>query len=198
MTTANGLDPAILRKQVFTTGDVANICKVAPRTVSKWFDAGRLRGYQIPGSHDRRIPRANLLAFLNEHGMPLHGLETSHLSGVLVVSPDASLATSLAAALPESDGFRHAAVGTGFDAGVILETFRPDVVVIDCLLGRGEALHILGRLRRCRPDVPVIVLASEDEGELASIESIHLASEAVRKPLGAGELAERVRTWARK
>src|SRR5262249_633636 len=58
-------------KKVFTTGQVAKICKVAPRTVSKWFDSGRLRGYRIPGSQDRRIPREHLLRFLKEHGMPL-------------------------------------------------------------------------------------------------------------------------------
>ena len=53
-------------KKVFTTGQVAKICKVAPRTVSKWFDSGRLRGYRIPGSQDRRIPREHLLRFLKE------------------------------------------------------------------------------------------------------------------------------------
>jgi len=36
-------------KNVLTTGDVAKICHVAPRTVSKWFDNGQLRGYRIPG-----------------------------------------------------------------------------------------------------------------------------------------------------
>ena len=55
-------------KKVFTTGQVAKICKVAPRTVSKWFDSGRLRGYRIPGSQDRRIPREQLIRFLKEHG----------------------------------------------------------------------------------------------------------------------------------
>src|SRR5471030_3337809 len=54
-------------KKVFTTGQVAKICKVAPRTVSKWFDSGRLRGYRIPGSQDRRIPREQLIRFLKEH-----------------------------------------------------------------------------------------------------------------------------------
>ena len=56
-------------KKVFTTGQVAKICKVAPRTVSKWFDSGRLRGYRIPGSQDRRIPREHLIKFLKEHGI---------------------------------------------------------------------------------------------------------------------------------
>lgn len=57
-------------KKVYTTGQVAKVCKVAPRTVSKWFDSGKLKGYRIPGSQDRRIPAANLLAFLQQHGMP--------------------------------------------------------------------------------------------------------------------------------
>ena len=55
-------------KKVFTTGQVAKICKVAPRTVSKWFDSGRLRGYRIPGSQDRRIPREHLIKFLEAMG----------------------------------------------------------------------------------------------------------------------------------
>jgi len=59
----------LTKTQVFTTGQVATICKVAPRTVTKWFDAGRIKGYQIPGSMDRRIPRDNLIEFLNKHGM---------------------------------------------------------------------------------------------------------------------------------
>ena len=62
-------------KTIFTTGQVAKICKVAPRTVSKWFDSGRLRGYRIPGSQDRRIPREHLIRFLKEHGMPLGELD---------------------------------------------------------------------------------------------------------------------------
>ncbi len=57
--------------KVFTVGEVAKICKVAPRSVSKWFDSGRLKGYRMPGSQDRRIPREYLIKFLKEHGMPI-------------------------------------------------------------------------------------------------------------------------------
>lgn len=58
-------------KKAFTTGDVARICSVAPRTATKWIDSGKLKGYRIPGSKDRRIPRENLEEFLVENGMPL-------------------------------------------------------------------------------------------------------------------------------
>src|SRR5260370_42004624 len=72
-------------KKVFTTGQVAKICKVAPRTVSKWFDSGRLRGYRIPGSQDRRIPREHLIRFLKEHGMPLGELEEEGWHKILII-----------------------------------------------------------------------------------------------------------------
>ena len=36
-------------KDVLTTGEVAKICNVAARTVSKWFDSGQIEGYRIPG-----------------------------------------------------------------------------------------------------------------------------------------------------
>lgn len=57
-------------KEIFTTGDVAKLLKVAPRTISKWVDTGKLRGYRIPGSRFRRVPRANLIRFLAENQMP--------------------------------------------------------------------------------------------------------------------------------
>lgn len=57
-------------RQVFTTEEVSRICKVARRTVANWFDSGRLRGYRMPGSQERRIPREHLIRFLKEHGVP--------------------------------------------------------------------------------------------------------------------------------
>lgn len=57
--------------KILTIGQCAKICKVAPRTVSKWFDSGRLKGYRIPGSQDRRVPQEYLLKFMREYGLPI-------------------------------------------------------------------------------------------------------------------------------
>lgn len=61
--------------QVFTTGEVATICNVSARTASLWIDSGRLKGYRLPGSADRRVTWPDLLAFLRDHGMPTGSLE---------------------------------------------------------------------------------------------------------------------------
>src|SRR5580698_4780948 len=82
---SNGV-PAM--KKVFTTSQVAKICQVAPRTVSKWFDSGKLKGYRIPGSQDRRIPRDQLIRFLKEHHMPLGELEEEEWHKILVIGAE--------------------------------------------------------------------------------------------------------------
>src|SRR5947199_7093143 len=75
-------------KDVLTTGEVAKICNVAPRTVSKWFDSGALHGYRIPGSKDRRIPLTQLIRFMKQHGNPPNGLMTGQTRGMIVDEVD--------------------------------------------------------------------------------------------------------------
>lgn len=75
---------------VLTTGQVARLCRVAPRTVAKWVDSGRLGGYTLPGSHDRRIPFKELMKFLELHRMvpQVESLRTSPVSNVIVIGPE--------------------------------------------------------------------------------------------------------------
>jgi two-component system response regulator RpaA len=58
-------------KDVYTTGETARLLCVAPRTVCKWFDSGQLRGFRVPGTQDRRIPREQLARFITAHGLAL-------------------------------------------------------------------------------------------------------------------------------
>lgn len=60
-----------MQRKVYTTGDVAEICQVSPRTVSSWFDKGLIEGYRIPGSRDRRIPHDSLIKFMTDHKIPI-------------------------------------------------------------------------------------------------------------------------------
>jgi excisionase family DNA binding protein len=74
-------------QQAYTTGQAARLLCVAPRTVCKWFDQGRLRGYRVPGSQDRRIPREQLIAFIAEHSLAVPA-ELTHPDGCSCGSPD--------------------------------------------------------------------------------------------------------------
>jgi two-component system response regulator RpaA len=182
-------------KKVFTTGQVAKICKVAPRTVSKWFDSGRLRGYRIPGSQDRRIPREQLIKFLKEHGMPLGELEEEGLHKILIIGAEKLFIDRLQEHLPEEDNFKYEVANSGFEAGIMAESFHPDSIVIDLAMGRSEALQIAGNLRR-NPQYEqtlIVGLASEDEAEPEALLNYGF-SEIFKKPFDVALLAERVNT----
>jgi len=120
-------------KDVLTTGEVARLCGVAPRTVSKWFDTGQLRGFKIPGSRERRIPRESLVRFMRAHGIPLRGLDGA-LMRVLIVSSEYEPADALRVAL-ESGFDYEVRVTTGiFEAGLLARQTRPHVILLDCSL----------------------------------------------------------------
>lgn len=121
------------RKDVLTTGQVAKICNVAPRTVSKWFDSGQLRGYRIPGSKDRRIPLPQLVRFMRAHGMPLNGLDGG-TTRVLLVDGNEEIVKTVAEALELDGRFEVRTAECGFDAGLIAEQFRPHIIFLDIML----------------------------------------------------------------
>jgi excisionase family DNA binding protein len=117
-------------KDVLTTGEVAKICNVAPRTVSKWFDSGTLRGYRIPGSKDRRIPLNQLIRFMKQHNMPLNGLMTG-ATRVVIVDDEQDIVEVLEKILEDEAKYEVEVAKSGFEAGVIAERFRPHVMLVD-------------------------------------------------------------------
>ncbi|MEM7578061.1 MAG: response regulator [Planctomycetota bacterium] len=134
------------QKDILTTGEVAKICNVAPRTVSKWFDSGQLRGYRIPGSKDRRIPLSGLIRFMKQHNIPLDGLQ-SGATRVLIIDQPSETLDVLKKVLVEQANYEVEVAHGGFAAGVTAEKFRPHVLFVDMHLSdvKGEDLASLVR-----------------------------------------------------
>lgn len=125
--------------RVFTTGQIAKICKVAPRTVSKWFDSGRLRGYRIPGSQDRRVTFSELINFLKNHEIPI---------------PDYLNVGSSAVCLGdlwnggEPEAFAVTKCASPFDLGMLLgKSVPPTVYLLTDQFGLAEAVNAAKRIR---------------------------------------------------
>ncbi len=133
-------------KDVLTTGEVARICNVAPRTVSKWFDSGQLKGYRIPGSKDRRIPLNNLIQFMKAHGIPLDGV-MSGKTRVLVVDDEREITGLLQKILAEQAGYEVKIAHSGFEAGIECERFKPHVILLDIHLAEGDSRHVAQLIR---------------------------------------------------
>ena len=166
-------------KRVYTTGQVAKLAKVAPRTVSKWFDSGDLKGYRIPGSLDRRIPYESLLDFFRRHNMPqAEELEQSVKSRVLSVGLNGRgklLETSIT-----GEDVVLTQVDNTFEAGrEVACTPYPLIVVFDSALGYSSVMdgirHIKGNGALTKTAIVVI------EGEDGSDGKLYDGSDAVFK-----------------
>ncbi len=177
-------------RDVFTTGHVAKICQVTPRTVAKWFDQGLLPGYKIPGSLDRRFRRNDLIEFLKEHGMPLGELENEVKTKILLVGVEANMTKSITAAL-SADDFEIVAVPDGFSAGMELKSLYPDYVVVDFSVGHDAALRLTLNIRQYI-NVPTIGLLGPKE---SYINADNIFTKTFRKPFDVTVLAERIRRF---
>lgn len=138
-------------KDVLTTGEVAKICNVAPRTVSKWFDSGALRGYRIPGSKDRRIPLNQLIRFMKQHNMPLNGLMTG-ATRVLIVDDEQDIVEVLEKILEDDAKYEVEVARSGFEAGVGAEKFRPHVMLLDMHLSDIDGREVARQVKN-NPDL---------------------------------------------
>jgi excisionase family DNA binding protein len=120
-------------KELFTTGEAAEICRVSQQTIIRCFDAGRLEGFRVPGSRFRRIPRESLMKFMKGNSIPLDGLETGKKK-ILVVDDDAEIVDLLVEVLSRDGRFDVKTATSGYEAGIQTQRFRPDCILLDYML----------------------------------------------------------------
>ena len=181
-------------KQVFTTGEAAEVCNVSQQTIIRCFDNGRLQGFRVPGSRFRRIPRAELIRFMKDNDIPTSVLEESTVKRVLVVDDDEEIAGMLRDILARDERFKVEVVGNGYDAGRLTELFRPHLVLLDYMLPDINGNLVCKRLRE-NPnlyDTRVIVISGVvAEDEIQAL--LDAGADAfIKKPFDLDELMSRI------
>ncbi|MHC5199676.1 MAG: helix-turn-helix domain-containing protein [Planctomycetota bacterium] len=148
------------RKDVLTTGQVAQLCNVAPRTVTKWFDSGQLGGYRIPGSKDRRIPMNELIRFMKAHDIPTDAVEKGKLR-ILLIDSRVEHAQSFADLLRTKGSFEIKCAHSSFDAGLMALKFSPNIILIDLLSSDIDSGRLCEYIQQCEElaDCTLIALA---------------------------------------
>lgn len=128
-----GKERALTEKQVLTTGEAAELCRVSQQTIIRCFDSGRLTGFRVPGSRFRRIPRSELIRFMRVNNIPVDLLDHNRVR-VLVVDDDPSIVRIIEEMLGREERFEIRTASTGYDAGMMTREFRPNIVLLDYML----------------------------------------------------------------
>jgi excisionase family DNA binding protein len=180
-------------KTVFTTGEAAKICKVSQQTIIRCFDSGQLKGFRVPGSRFRRIPRDALYRFMRENNIPTDALESGRRK-VLIVDDDPAVVELIKDVLGRDGRFEIKDVNNGFAAGMLAKEYHPDLIILDVMLPdiNGQAVCELIRNDSTMEDIKIICISGMVEED--KIEDLHKsgANDILHKPLDIDELIRRI------
>lgn len=180
-------------KTVFTTGEAAKVCKVSQQTIIRCFDNGQLKGFRVPGSRFRRIPREALYKFMKDNGIPTDALESGKRK-VLVVDDDLELVELIVKVLDEDGRFEVRTANNGFDAGMMVKEYRPDLIVLDVMLPDINGKEVCQRVRSDANMEEVRILCISGMIEEDKIAELKLAGadDFLHKPFDLEELIDRM------
>ena len=180
-------------KTVFTTGEAAKICKVSQQTIIRCFDSGQLQGFRVPGSRFRRIPRDKLFAFMRDNQIPTDALESGKRK-VLVVDDDFELVDIITTVLANDGRFETKSVNNGFDAGMMVREYRPDLIILDVMLPDINGKEVCVRVRSDNSLEGVKIICISGMVERDKIDELKAAGadDFLQKPFDADVLIDRV------
>src|SRR5438067_13167840 len=180
-------------KTVFTTGEAAKICKVSQQTIIRCFDNGQLKGFRVPGSKFRRIPREALYKFMKDNGIPTDALESGKRK-VLLVDDDPELVDTMHKALQEDGRFEVRIASNGFDAGMMDKEYRPDLIILDVMLPDINGKEVCHRVRADPnlEEVRIICISGMVEDDKIAELKLAGADDFVHKPFDVDMLIERM------
>jgi excisionase family DNA binding protein len=180
-------------KTVFTTGEAAKICKVSQQTIIRCFDNGQLKGFRVPGSRFRRIPREALYKFMKDNGIPTDALESGKRK-VLLVDDDVELVELILKFLDEDGRFETRVAQNGFDAGMMVKEYHPDLIVLDVMLPDINGKEVCHRVRAdaTLEDVRILCMSGMVEEDKIAELKLAGADDFIHKPFEVETLIDRM------
>lgn len=178
---------------LMTAGEVAAHCHVSYQAVKQWVASGKLKAYFTPGRH-RRIRVEDFREFLKKYDMPPLEEAPSSKRRVLIVDDDPVLVQTLVKFFGKIGEYELATAEDGFDAGIQLATFRPDLVLLDLMMPNLDGFTVCRKIKSApaTKDIRVLVITGypTDENIQKALECG--ANDCLAKPFKMGELRKRV------
>jgi excisionase family DNA binding protein len=182
-------------KDLFTTGEAAEICRVSQQTIIRCFDSGRLKGFRVPGSKFRRIPRLNLVKFMRDNNIPLDNLDSGHKK-VLIVDDDAEIVELISDVLTREGQYEIRTASSGYEAGMVTQQFHPDLILLDYMLPDVNG-NVVCQTIRNNPEFEntriIIISGVIKQDEIDQLLRSG-AENFIRKPFDIAELTDKVST----
>lgn len=167
---------------VLTTREAARVCGVSFRTVLRWIERGLLHSYQLPGRGDHRVPIGELHRFMRDNGIPDQSQSLSPARRILIVDDELAMVKAIQRVLHKAD-FETAVASNGFEAGSLLYTFKPGVMILDLRMPGIDGIDVLRFLKHAYLASPLKTLVVSGDTETRLQEAMAMGAHGlIRKP----------------
>lgn len=176
-----------------TPGQVAKMLMVSPAALRIWAEKGEIKALTTPGGHRRFLP-ADVKRFAEERGLIASGLDKKKTS-ILIVDDDIQFASYLKKLLGKySDSINVDVANDGFDAGIKVHEYEPDVILLDLMMPGLDGFDVCKRIKTSPKISGAHVIAMTGFPSTKNIEKIlSLGAEAcLSKPIEKNELLQKI------
>lgn len=172
-----------------TTGEIAAHCSVTYATVHNWIKGGKLKAHSTPGRH-KRVLLSDFQEFLRHYGMPM--FRETAIAGlrVLIVDDDPAVVKTIEGMVTRGGHYEIVTASDGFDAGIKLLGFQPQVVVLDLMMPQLDGFEVCRRIKSTEKlsKTVVIAITADPTDEMISRAFQAGADEFLPKPFKMREL----------
>lgn len=182
--------------KTLTSGEIAAFCDVNLRTVIRWIESGKLKGFKLPGRGNNRVLVDDFIDFLERHNMPvpqqLHGDATP---GILIVDDEMPVAKSIQRVARRAGYDTMIATG-GFQAGIMLSQNNPKLMTLDLSMPGMDGYSVIQFTREQQryKRLKIIVISALDDISLER--ALDLGADAVlQKPFSNHDLTSLLDTY---
>jgi excisionase family DNA binding protein len=183
-------------KEIFTTFEIAEICKVDKTSVSNWVKAGRINAFKTPGGY-RRVTRKELVSFLKKYNLPISEEMLEPLPVVLIVEDDNTIRKYIRNVIAQKwKNLKICEAEDGFVAGKLIADKKPDLVILNVKLSGIDEVEVCRLIRKDKSLSSTKILAMtgylSPEAKKKIIDAG--ADDYIEKPLNKDKFIEAVET----
>ncbi|MDY6973443.1 MAG: response regulator [Thermodesulfobacteriota bacterium] len=181
--------------KILTVFEAGKYCRVSPKTIINWIEAGHIKAYKTVGGH-RRINKSDIEAFMKNQGIPLPEAEAEDgRKRILVVDDDPIIVETIVQSLEEDDrGYEVISASDGFEAGIQVSHFKPHLLILDIMMPDIKGYDVCKKIKRDEEtkDTKIIVLSAYLDEEKFKKMKDYGADVCFSKPLPLPQLKKEV------
>lgn len=184
-----------MAKKFYTTHEASQICDVYPSTVINWIKEGLLPAYTTAGGH-RRIKKDDLIKLMKKNNMPIPDeLTKENKNRVLIIDDDHKILKMISAILSSEEDFEVSTADSGFQAGLKISNWVPDIILLDMLMPEMDGFEVCRRLKSDEKTKDITIIAVtvvKDHKEIKKMRAYGIA-DYISKPFKAQDLIKKIK-----